>query len=1494
VTAVNDNTPVITSGATANVAENTTAVMTVTATDADLPAQTLTYSIVGGADAAKFAINSSTGALSFATAPDYEAPTDVGSNNVYDVTVQASDGTLSSTKAIAVTVTAVNDNTPVITSGATANVAENTTAVMTVTATDADLPAQTLTYSIVGGADAAKFAINASTGALSFATAPDYEAPTDVGSNNVYDVTVQASDGTLSSTKAIAVTVTAVNDNTPVITSAATASVAENTTAVMTVTATDSDQPAQTLSFSIAGGADAAKFTINASTGALSFISAPDFETPTDAGGNNIYDVTVQVADGQGGTDSQAIAVTVTSGNDNAPVITSGATASVAENTTAVMTVTATDADLPAQTLTYSIMGGADAAKFAINSSTGALSFVSAPDFETPTDAGGDNVYDVTVQVADGQGSTDSLAIAVTVTSANDNAPVITSGSTASVAENTTAVMTVTATDSDQPAQTLSFSIVGGADAAKFTINASTGALSFLTTPDYETPTDAGGNNIYDVTVQVSDGQGSTDSEAIAVTVTSANDNAPVITSGATASVAENTTAVMTVTATDADLPAQTLTYSIMGGADAAKFAINSSTGALSFVSAPDFETPTDAGGDNVYDVTVQVSDGQGSTDSQAIAVTVTSANDNAPVITSGATASVAENTTAVMTVTATDSDQPSQTLSFSIVGGADAAKFTINASTGALSFLTTPDYETPTDAGGNNIYDVTVQVSDGQGSTDSLAIAVTVTSANENAPVITSGSTASVAENTTAVMTVTATDSDQPAQTLSFSIVGGADAAKFTINASTGALSFVSAPDFETPTDAGGDNVYDVTVQVADGQGSTDSLAIAVTVTSANDNAPVITSGSTASVAENTTAVMTVTATDSDQPAQTLSFSIVGGADAAKFTINASTGALSFLTTPDYETPTDAGGNNIYDVTVQVSDGQGSTDSEAIAVTVTSANDNAPVITSGATANVAENTTAVMTVTATDADQPAQSLSFSIVGGADAAKFAINSSTGALSFISAPDFETPTDAGGNNIYDVTVQVSDGQGSTDSEAIAVTVTSANDNAPVITSGATASVAENTTAVMTVTATDADQPAQTLSYSIMGGADAAKFAINASTGALSFISAPDFESPTDAGGDNVYDVIVEVADGQGSTDSQAIAVTVTSANDNAPVITSGSTASVAENTTAVMTVTATDADQPAQTLSFSIVGGADAGKFAINSSTGALSFLTAPDFETPTDAGGDNVYDVTVQVSDGQGSTDSQAIAVTVTAGNDNAPVITSGATASVAENTTAVMTVTATDADQPAQTLSYSIIGGADAAKFAINSSTGALSFLAAPDFETPTDAGGDNVYDVTIQVSDGQGSTDSQAIAVTVTAGNDNAPVITSGATASVAENTTAVMTVTATDADQPAQTLSYSIIGGADAAKFAINSSTGALSFLAAPDFETPTDAGGDNVYDVTVQVSDGQGSTDSQAIAVTVTSANDNAPVITSGATASVAENTTAVMTVTATDSDQPAQT
>ena len=200
------------------------------------------------------------------------------------MTVQVSDGTLISTQAIAVTVIPVNDNTPLITSSATANVAENTTAVLTVTATDADQPAQTLSYSIVGGADATKFSINASTGALSFITAPDFETPTDAGADSIYDVIVQVSDGTLTSTQAIA-SPSPRSTTTPRQSPAAPRRMSPRTPPlVLTVTATDADLPTQTLSYAIVGGADAAKFAINASSGALSFITAPDFEArPTPA-----------------------------------------------------------------------------------------------------------------------------------------------------------------------------------------------------------------------------------------------------------------------------------------------------------------------------------------------------------------------------------------------------------------------------------------------------------------------------------------------------------------------------------------------------------------------------------------------------------------------------------------------------------------------------------------------------------------------------------------------------------------------------------------------------------------------------------------------------------------------------------------------------------------------------------------------------------------------------------------------------------------------------------------------------------------------------------------------------------------------------------------------------------------------------------------------------------------------------------------------------------
>ncbi|MEK1839364.1 MAG: VCBS domain-containing protein, partial [Pseudomonas sp.] len=349
---------------------------TLTISDVDSPETFQAQSGTAGANGT-FTIDAA-GNWSYTANSAFDA-LNVGDNLTDTFTVLSADGTATS---VAVTIKGSND-TAVLSSASVTLTETNAplTTAGTLTISDIDSPETFQAQSATAGANGT-FAIDAA-GNWSYTANSAFDA-LNVGDSLTDTFTVLSADGTAT---AVTVTINGSNDS-PTITSngggtTASVSVAENTTAVTTVVATDVDLPAQTLSYSIVGGADAAKFSIVSGTGALSFVSAPNFEAPTDSGTNNVYDVIVRASDGTL-FDDQAIAVTVTGVNDNSPVITSnggGATASVnvAENSTVVTTVAAIDADLPAQTLSYSIVGGADAAKFSIVSGTGALSFVSAP-----------------------------------------------------------------------------------------------------------------------------------------------------------------------------------------------------------------------------------------------------------------------------------------------------------------------------------------------------------------------------------------------------------------------------------------------------------------------------------------------------------------------------------------------------------------------------------------------------------------------------------------------------------------------------------------------------------------------------------------------------------------------------------------------------------------------------------------------------------------------------------------------------------------------------------------------------------------------------------------------------------------------------------------------------------------------------------------------------------------------------------------------------------
>jgi hypothetical protein len=215
---------------------------------------------------------------------------------------------------------ATDEDTALVINGFTVDDPDNSQLTVTLTATSKLTLSQTdgLTFTDGDGTADQKMTFSGAIADINAALAGMTYAPTaDFNGTGGFDYTLD--DGIDQVSGSVGIKVDAVNDA-PRITlngsgAAASVSVAENTTAVTTVTATDPDA-GQTMNYSISGGADASKFVINAGTGALSFITAPNFEAPTDAGHNNVYDVTVQVSDGAGGIDTQALSVSVQNVSD--------------------------------------------------------------------------------------------------------------------------------------------------------------------------------------------------------------------------------------------------------------------------------------------------------------------------------------------------------------------------------------------------------------------------------------------------------------------------------------------------------------------------------------------------------------------------------------------------------------------------------------------------------------------------------------------------------------------------------------------------------------------------------------------------------------------------------------------------------------------------------------------------------------------------------------------------------------------------------------------------------------------------------------------------------------------------------------------------------------------------------------------------------------------------------------------------------------------------
>ena len=1468
---------------------------TYTASDPERPSVTVTQWSTSGRDGGDFVINA-LGQLMFRNAPDFERPYDSNRDNVYEVTIRASDGRNTSTleEVQMVTVTDVNEPPTITTTSRTEfTQQENRTSTLyTFRATDPERGTVTWTPA---GTDGSHFTIDEQ-GRFSFDEngPPDFDSPVDSDSDNVYNVTIQARDPEFN-TAELEVEVTVTNHNEgeePTISTRRPPTIyRENgTSTVYTFRASD-PQRDTTITWT-KDSTDSDDFTLIPDTSGravLAFASPPDFENPADANRDNVYELAVVATDDDGHSDRVDFTITVTNDNEGVePTIsTRRPPATYRENDTrTVYTFRASDPQR--DPITWS-REGTDASDFTIipdSSGRGVLTFNDPPDFENPVDSDQDNEYELTVEASDGNGNSDKVAFTITVSDINEGPTIRLEGTaTTTVPENTADTRVLadyTATDPENTGAGIFRWSTTGRDGGDFVIS-ELGELRFRNSPDYERPADADRDNVYEVIVRAYDGRAyGTLEEPLEITVTEVNE-APVITTKSRTefSQRENSTSfIYTYRATDQDED-DVIRWSVEG-TDGGDFAIYN--GILGFRLLPDFEEPVDENEDNVYEITVVASDGS-LRDAVNAVITITDQPEG-PVIAGSTAYTFAENydiTQALGTYTATDAKDGRAVFPRWSLSGRDGGDFVIDQVSGVLTFRNTPDYDRPADADRDNVYEVTVRGHDSR-AYGNLNVTVTVTNINEHDPVVTGRTSHTVRENTDrAIYTYRATDADLNTE---FAwTVEGDDGGDFAINPDSrggGVLTFSSPPDFEQPGDQNNDNVYEVTVVASDGT-NRGTLEVTVTVTAQNEGPTV--SGPAAFTINENQDLTSANYSASDPEAiggvtTTISWRL-SGRDGGDFTIDRETGVLTFRTSPDYERPADANRDNMYEVTVRAYDGRAYGDYD-VTVTVEDVNE----ITGPATLTRSENFEGILETYSAAGQGSLTVAPVWRLTGTDRGDFNIDSESGALTFRSIPDHERPADSNLDNVYNFTVQVSDDRyyGTLD---VTVTVTAVNEP-PDISGRDSLSFRENTPITTRLHTYSARDPEGDVFTWRLGGLDASDFSITTDSsgrGMLFFAASPNFDNPAGSGTDgNEYVVTVQARDAQGNGELPVI-VTITDQDEGATV-TGQTEIEVAENrdhTLPLFTYTATDPEAiggVTTTISWS-TSGRDGGDFQINED-GELTFRNTPDFDMPADSNRDNEYLVTVRAHDG-GTYGNLDVTVTVSNINEHNPVIRSGSRTSNTyreESTSALYTYRATDQDKD-DVITWTI-GGTDGSLFEFNDLNG-LEFKEPPDYEDPGDSGGDNGYELTVIATDSGGRSASLDVTVTVTA-LEEGPKVTGTATYTLTEGgTLSGATFTGRDPEDPTAEVTSWRLAGSDSGDFTITDTsdqtgqnTAELTFRNTPDYDSPADSNRDNEYLVTIRAYNGStyGSLD---VTVTVTDQNETEPVVTGSQPLSFRENT-----------------
>ena len=1283
--------------------------------------------------------------------------------------------------------------------------------------------------------------------------------------------------------------------------------------------------------------------------------------------------------------------------------------------------VKATDAD--GDVLNYTI---ADNDNFSIDQETGQIKTAAALDFETPTDTGTDNTYDVTVTATDsaGEASDPTVTVTITISDVNDKpmfGPASPEGMLPDQAEGMTAIDSDTSTEAvdslapftatDPEGANVELTLSGDdKDMFELATDTDEGAgasqvLSFKMAPDFEMPADADGDNIYEVTVVASDGE-MTAMRSLTVKVVDMDEAGMVELSSQDALIGVELTA--TLMDSDGGVPAPgkftgvTWQWYSLTAADTALD--SEDEGAVIKRAASPSYTPvaadrarylramvtyTDRTRDEDVDPDTADDDGNALFDNTAVSDSTTAVRNNpmnqapkfgeAPstfrVVEENTKAlagddddletdDVADNVGEPVTAMDADDDTPVYTL-----GGSDKDMFRIRTNgqieVGDKAML---DYEK------KNRYSVTVMADDGFGvsnSTASITVTIYVTDLDEAPMIMDRADSKAIGEQSVTyeenddkwVLRLSAKDPEgvtpivwskltDAAEDQDLGIVQAptdnlddvadtdvADHASFSIE--DGVLTFSSPPSYEDNSDSG-DKTYRVVVQASDGGTADEQLSwfkVAVTVTDEEEDGKV--SWTVSHDGDNTAdtpklmqfqagAILTASVADDDGAVGNVRWQWYRSSSKTSMGTAIEGADQEIYTTTDSGDDPDEGGDDrgkYIHVKATYTVGGGTDETASALVSdyhvqaVREEGNTIPAFSSTAISRRviegASGRAVGAPVKATDADGDV--LNYTI---ADNDNFSIDQETGQIKTAAALDFES-----GTTSYTVTVTATDSAGEASDPTVTVTITISDVNdkpmfGPASPEGMLPDQAEGMTAIDSDTSTEAvdslapftatDPEGANVELTLSGDdKDMFELATDTDEGAgasqvLSFKMAPDFEMPADADGDNIYEVTVVASDGE-MTAMRSLTVKVVDMDEAGMVELSSQDALIGVELTA--TLMDSDGGVPAPgkftgvTWQWYSLTAADT---ALDSEDeGAVIKRAASPSYTPvaadrarylramvtyTDRTRDEDVDPDTADDDGNALFDNTAVSDSTTAVRNNpmnqapkfgeAPstfrvveentMALMGATGAedaddddletdnVADNVGEPVTAEDSDDDTPVYTL-----GGTDKDMFRIRTDgqieVGDKAML---DYETKSS------YEVTVTATDSSNmANNSASIEVTIYVTDlDEGPIIMSGglavsglSRADYAEDrTNAVATYTASGPDAAQATWSLS---GDDAGDFSI-SSGGELTFASEPDFEAPADADEDNVYEVTVEADDGT-NTASRSVTVTVTDADDPEP-------------------------------